>query len=190
MKKLLVSFFVLLAFFFTANIQAADKYTLDPTHTYVLWHISHFGFSNPSGKWMAQGTLLLDEKKPQDSKLDVTIHTAELSTGLAELDDHLKGELFFDVKKYPTATYVSNKIVMISKTSAKVYGTLTVHGVSKPVMLNVKLNKIDNNPFTDKRTAGFTATTTLKRSDFGMTTLLPSLGDEVTLSIESEAYKA
>jgi len=189
----LTQFFLvfILAVLFPVAALAADIYTLDPSHSYVLWHINHFGFSNPSGKWMvAEGTLMLDEKNPQASKINVTIHTAEIVTGNKELDEHLKGALFFDVTKYPLATFVSNKVNVTEKNQAKVTGILTVHGISKPVTLDVVLNKIGINPITNKQTVGFTASTHLNRSDFGITTLLPGLGDEVKINIEAEAYKA
>ena len=79
---------------------------------------------------------------------------------------------------------------MTGKESAKVYGTLTMHGVSKPVVLDVKLNKLGMSPITNKKTAGFTATTKLKRSDFNIKAYLPGLGDEVEIAIESEANKS
>jgi len=172
----------------TSTAQAApETYTLDPTHTAVTWTINHFGFSNPWGKFsMITGSLTLDEKAPQDSKVDVTIPTDELVTGLPKLDEHLKSKDFLDVATYPTATFVSTKVTLTSKGTARVEGNLTLHGVTKPETLNVTLNKIGENMF-KKKTAGFSATTTIKRSDFGITTYLPMLGDEVKLYIESEA---
>ena len=179
---------VVLFICFAIPVQATpENYTLDPNHTYVLWHIDHFGFSNPSGKWMAKGTLVLDETKPQNSKLNVTIDVSTIVTGISELDKHLQTEDFFDVKQFPTATYNSNKIVITGKKSANVFGVLKMHGISKPIVLNVKLNKIGLNIITNKKTAGFSATLTLKRSDFNLTTLLPGLSDEVKLNIEAEA---
>lgn len=173
------------------NVLAADEtYQLDPKHSYVLWHISHFGFSNPSGKWYADGTLVLNKDKPQNDKVNVTINIDDIDTGIKELDDHLKSKVFFDAAQFPTATFTSNKVALTGKDTANVSGTLTIHGVSKPVTLKVKLNKMGVNPISNKMTAGFTATTKIKRSDFGMTTLLPGLGDEVTLNIEAEAYKS
>jgi polyisoprenoid-binding protein YceI len=171
--------------------KATDNYTLDPMHTYVEWHISHFGFSEPEGKWMIKsGTLTLDKDHPQNCKVEVTIQMDALDTGLTELDKHLKSSLFFNVPKYPLATYVSNKIILTSKTTARVDGILTLRGVSKPVVLKVKLNKSGVNPVSDKETAGFDATTTLKRSDFGMNAYLPGLGDEVQINISAEANRA
>lgn len=185
--KLILSLCLFLSMPITA--QAADTYTLDPQHTYVLWHVNHFGFSNPSGKWMVNGTVTLDKDHPQNSKVNVSIKMADIVTGIDELDKHLKGSLFFNVAQYPIATFVSDKVILTHDNSAKVQGVLTLRGVSKPITLLVKLNKAGINPITNKMTAGFTATTTLKRSDFGMTTLLPGVGDDVTIEIEAEASK-
>lgn len=169
---------------------ATEQYTLDDSHSYVGWQISHFGFSHPSGKWMATGTLELDKDSPQKSKVNVTINVADFITGIPKLDEHLKSEEFFDVDKYPTATFVSNKVTVTGKDTAKVQGDLTLHGVTKPVTLNVKLNEADVSPISKKMTAGFTATAIINRSDFGIKAYLPGLGDEVKLNIEVEAYKA
>lgn len=188
MKHLLSRLFIVSALIGVgAPAIAADTYTLDNTHSYVLWHINHFGFSNPSGKWMADGTLMLDEKKPQDSKINVTIKVANIDTGIPKLDEHLKTADFFDVAQYPTATFVSDKIDVTGKDSAKVHGMLTIHGVTKPITLDVKLNKLGMSPIANKKTAGFTATATLKRSEFGINKYLPGLGDEVKINIEAEA---
>ena len=166
---------------------AADTYTLDPTHTSVVWSLNHFGFSNPWGKFaMITGTLSLDEKNPTVSSVNATIPLDNFLTGIPKLDEHLAGDQFFDTKTYPTATFASTKVTQTGKQTAKVEGNLTLHGVTKPVTLNVTLNKIGENMM-HKKTAGFSATATLKRSDFGMTTYLPMLGDEVKLYIESEA---
>ncbi len=174
----------------SAGANAADTYQLDSSHSFVGWQISHFGFSSPTGKWYAEGTLVLDKDKPQDSKANIKINVEEMVTGLPELDQHLKGEQFFNTEKYPTATFVSNKVTVTGKDRADVSGLLTVRGVTKPVTLSVKLNKADVSPITNKMTAGFTASAIVKRSDFGMTSYLPGLGDEVKLSIEVEANKS
>jgi polyisoprenoid-binding protein YceI len=167
--------------------QAADSYTLDPTHTNIIWMVNHFGFSNPSGKLTkTEGTVTLDEAKPENSKVTVTIDMASGLTGIEKLDAHLKGKDFFNTEKFPTASFVSDKVEVTTKDAAKVTGTLTLRGISKPVVLNVKLNKIGENMM-KKKTAGFSATTTVKRSDFGMSYGAPGLGDDVTISIEAEA---
>jgi polyisoprenoid-binding protein YceI len=167
--------------------RAAETYTLDPMHTQVAWSINHFGFSNPSGKFaMIEGTLTLDEAKPEDSKVEATITIKNLVTGLDKLNEHLWSDKFFDAAKFPAATFTSTKVEVTGKDTAKVTGDLTLHGVTKPVTLDVKLNKIGENMM-KRKTAGFSATLVLKRSDFGMTTYLPNLGDDITIGVETEA---
>lgn len=185
-------FWIIMGFFivsFATTAQATETYKFDPSHSYVAWHINHFGFSNPTGKWMPEGVLILDMKQPQNSKVSATIHVSDLITGIDELNKHLTGKSFFDVAKYPTATFVSNKVTITGKETAKIHGMLTVHGVTKPIVLNVKLNKIGVNPISNKESVGFSATTVLKRSDFGIDTLLPGISDNVQINIETEAYK-
>lgn len=185
--KLATAFYFCI-FLISANA-ATETYIFDSSHTCVLFHIKHFGFSNPSGKWMAKGQLILDEKKLQNSKVNVTINVADIVTGNSELDKHLKGVDFFDVAKFPTATYASTSIERTGKERAIIHGKLTLHGITKPVTLTVKLNKKGKNPINNKLTLGFTASTTLRRSDFGITTLLPGLGNDVKLDIEAETAK-
>jgi polyisoprenoid-binding protein YceI len=173
-----------------SSLQAAEKFMIDPKHSYVLWHISHLGFSTQTGKWyVKQGWVMLDKEQPQNSKVEASIDVANIITGLPELDKHLKGEQFFDVERYPTATFISNKVELLSPSRAKVHGMLTLHGESKPVTLMVSLNKEGISLVSSRMTAGFSATTSIKRSDFGMNTLLPALGDDVALEINAEAYK-
>ena len=172
---------------FQAN--AAEQYTIDPNHTSVLFHADHFGFSHPSGKWMANGTVELDKEKMQNSKVNVLIKMADLDTGLKELDKHLKDKLFLDVKKFPTATFVSEKVEVANNQITKIQGKLTVHGVTKPVTLDVKQNKMGVSPVNNKDTIGFTAHTTLLRSEFGVSAYLPGIADEIKIDIELEANK-
>lgn len=191
MKKLLLKFWPMtLLFIATINVFAQDTYTIDPSHSYVLWHISHFGFSNPSGKWYASGSLILDQAKPQNDKVNVTIKLADIVTGIPKLDEHLKSDTFFDVAKYPTATFVSTSVDVTGKNTAKIYGNLNLHGVTKPIILYVTLNKMGVSPITNKMTVGFSATSELERSDYGISAYLPGLGDPVKLNIEVEAFKS
>lgn len=167
---------------------AADTFTFDTSHTNITWRANHFGFSNPDGKFVgATGTLVLDETAPANSKVEVSIPTTGLVTGLPLLDEHLKSVDFLDVAQYPTATFVSNKVNVTGKDTATVSGTLTLHGVAKPVVLDVHLNKIGENPMNHLKTAGFSATTTIKRSEFGISAYVPNVSDEIVFSIEVEA---
>lgn len=188
MLKTFLRFILIVSLPFT--LQAAqEKWTFDPEHSYVIWKINHLGFSTQTGKFYANGELIINEQDPKNSKVNATIKMNNIVTGVPELDKHLKSTQFFDSDKYPVATFVSNKVDVLSKTTANVEGTLTLHGVSKPLTLHVTLNKIAKNPINDKMTMGFTATTDMKRSDYGMNTLLPHLGDEVAIEIDVEANK-
>ncbi|MBY0406144.1 MAG: YceI family protein [Rickettsiales bacterium] len=165
-----------------------EEYDIDPSHTSVVWSVNHFGFSTPSGKFAhLSGRVMLDEQEPENSSVSITIDTASVISGVAKLDEHLRGKDFFEVEKYAKATYISDSVVLSGTNKAKVKGKLTLHGVTKPVTLDVVLNKIGESPVTKKKTAGFTATAKLKRSDFNMTYGLPGVADEVQLNIESEA---
>jgi len=181
----------LLIFLFAFSANAAELYQFDPFHTTVSWSANHFGFSNVTGKFVgAEGKISLDEKNPQSSSIAVIINIDSLDTGIAKLDTHLRSHDFFDLENFPTAKFVSNSIVVKSKNRALVKGDLTLRGVTKPVTLDVKLNKSGVGMMTQKKTMGFSATTKIKRSDFGMTYALPGVSDEVKLEIESEVMLA
>lgn len=186
MKKLLLTT-ALAAFVSTGAL--ADNYTLDPSHTNIVWKANHFGFSNPSGKFAeVSGTLKLDEKNPEASKVDVTVKTASILTGIEKFDDHLKTPDFLNVLKYPEATFKSFKVEKTGEDTAKIHGDLTLLGITKRIVLDAKMNKIGQNLF-GKDVAGFSLTGTIKRSDFGMRYGLPGVSDEVALDIEVEAIK-
>jgi polyisoprenoid-binding protein YceI len=167
-----------------------DTYIFDSDHSNILYHVNHFDFSDSSGKWVFNGTLLLDEAKPENSKVSITIPIDKIDTGVALLDEHLRGKLFFDAAHFPTATFESTKILVTGKDTAKVIGVLTLHGVSHVVTLDVKLNKLGINFATEKEAVGFTGSTQIKRSDFDIFTLLPEVGDDVKIEIQAEAAKA
>ncbi|WP_411550296.1 YceI family protein [Legionella maceachernii] len=192
MRNLARFFMVALFILSNTNLYAApETLTLDTKHSYVLWRVEHLGFSTQAGKWyISNGTVTLDKDNPQTSKVEVVIDLANVTTGIPELDKHLQGPLFFDVTKYPKATFVSKKVNVLSENTAKVEGLLTLHGVTKLVTLDVTLNKVGKNPITNKMTVGFSATTTIKRSSFGIKTLIPQVGDDVKIEIGAEAYKA
>lgn len=172
-------------------VRAADKYSFDPSHTNILWHVSHFGFSSPSGRFGIQsGMLMLDEATPANSKVEVVIDTTDLVTGITTFDKHLKSDDFLDSQQFPTATFKSSKVELTGEKTADVYGDLTLHGVTKPVILAVTLNKIDELPMSHKQGAGFTASTVIKRSEFGIDKYVPNIADEVRIEIEAEVMKS
>lgn len=165
----------------------AGTYALDKAHGKVTWSISHLGFSTYIGQFTdTAGTLVLDPAKPENSTLDVTIQTASVGTLNPVLDEHLKSADFFNVVKFPTATFKSTKITQTGPKTAKVHGEFTLLGVTKPLTLLVVLNQAGNNPFFKYYEAGFTATAHLKRTNWGLSKYAPALGDDVNLEIEGE----
>ncbi len=177
---------------FTAPSTSLDgvpsgKYMIDNSHTNVLFGLSHMGFSQYYGRFnVITGTLEFDAKAPEKSKLDVKIDIASIDTNSAELEKKLVGADWFDAAKFPSATFVSTKVEKTSATKGKVTGDLTIHGVTKPVVLDVTFNGAGQNPIAAVPQLGFSATTKIKRSDFGVAQYVPMVGDEVTLTIESE----
>lgn len=180
----------LLSFPLATSSQAAETYKFDPTHTSVIWQAGHLGFSVPHGIFsQIEGTLVLDEAAPAKSTVNVTVNTANVVTGIPKFDDHLKNQDFFNVEKHPTATFVSKKVEVTGEKTAKVTGDLTLVGVTKPVTLDVTFNQKGPNPYSKKETVGFSATGTIKRSEFGINYALPGVTDDVKIQIEAEAAK-
>jgi len=163
-------------------------YTMDPGHTFVLFSWNHFGFSNPTANLsLGQGTLVFDDKDPSKSSVDVTLPLADLDTHVSKLDEHLKKPDLLDADKYPTITFKSTKVQAAGGNKYKVTGDLTVHGVTKPVVLDATLNKSGEHPMMKVPTVGFDAVATLKRSDFGVGAYVPNVSDEIKVRITTEA---
>ena len=136
------------------------------------------------------GELNFDPEAPETSKVAFTIQADSLDTLFAKRDEHLKSADFLDVAKFPTITFQSTGVDVIDDDAARVTGDLTIKGVTKPVVLDVELNKLAPSPMTQAPTAGFTATTVIKRSDFGVSTYVPAVGDELTVRIDTESSPA
>lgn len=177
----------------TAGTAAAAPvtYKLDPGHTMVLFSWNHFGFSNPTANLgQVDGTLVYDEAAPTKSTVEATLPLAGLDTFVPKLDEHLKSKDFLDAATYPTVTFKSTKVTSAGKDKLKVTGDLTVHGVTKPVTLDVTVNKVGPHPMMKVQTAGFDATATIKRSDFGVGAYVPNVSDEIKIRITTEAHDA
>lgn len=161
----------------------AGTYTVDNHHAQIQWTVNHFGFNDYFGIFgQPTGTLTIDPAKPNDAKVSVTIPVSELATSRADLTKHMMTPDFLDATKYPTATFESTKVEAMG-TKAKITGNLTLLGVTKPVVLDAEFKGAGNNPMTKKATIGFHGTTTLKRSDWGMSKFVPMVGDDVTIAI-------
>ncbi len=168
-----------------------EKYDVDSAHSGVVFGWNHFGFSNPSARFdKIEGSLLLDKSDITKSTVSVSLPLAGIDTGVAKLDEELKGPEFFDSAKFPAITFKSTKVEKSGESGLRVTGDLTVHGVKKSVTLDGKVNKIGifEIPGVMKApTAGFDATTTIKRSDFGVTKYLPLVSDEIPVRITLDA---
>ena len=166
----------------------ADSYTIDPSHTYPNFTISHLGFSTMHGRFdKTTGKLTMDEAKGTGS-VDITIDANSINTGFAKRDKHLRSNDFLNATEFPDITYKSTKVT-INGDKATVEGNLTIMGTSKPVTLSVSKIKCGANPFSKKQMCGFDATGSIMRSDFGIKYGLPAIGDHMNLSLEVEAVK-
>lgn len=168
---------------------AADTLKFEPDHTYAMFRYSHFGLSQPSGKVMgAAGTLVLDTDDPTRDAVDIALDMSTLTTGLPDFDTQLKGKDYFDVAQFPQATFKSTKVEVTGGTTANVTGDLTIHGVTKSVVLAVTFTKKAFNPAIFKTGYGFTATAHIDRGDFGVSKYEPFIGGDIQLEIGAEAY--
>lgn len=169
----------------------AGTFAIDETHVHAAFRVSHLGFSETIGNFdEVSGSFTLDPADPSASSVSVTIATASIDTAHEERDAHLRGEDFFKVEKFPEMTFVSTAVEPTGDTTANVTGDLTMLGVTKPVTLDVTFNKAGPHPFNGKYVAGFSATGTLDRTEWGMEYGAPAIGTEVTLMIEAEGIRA
>jgi polyisoprenoid-binding protein YceI len=173
-----------------AEVQSGT-YVPDVNHSQIGFTLSHMGLSNYSGRLNGvTGSLTLSSSNPAASKLSVSVPTASFSTTSEKLDGELRSAQWFDAEKFPTITFVSTKVTSTGPTTATVAGDLTMHGVTKPIVLNATLIGAGANPLSKKYTVGFEATGTVKRSEFGVTTYVPLIGDEVQLTLHGAFERA
>lgn len=166
-------------------------YALDPVHSRILFSVSHNGFSNALGTFSKpQGELWFDPDNWHTARLDVRIDLATLDLGDADFNARIARRDYLDSSHHPEARFVSERIEPISDTQARVHGILHLRGRQAPVILQVQLNRIGRGVYTRLRqTLGFSASTVLRRSDFGMAAHAGNVGDEVHLRIETEAVR-
>jgi polyisoprenoid-binding protein YceI len=186
---LIMSGFAAVAAGHASSVQAGT-YSVEPNHTRVVFSVNHMGFSTWYGDFTgAKGSLTLNPKAPASSKVEVTLPTASVSTTNTTLDGELKSADWLDAGKYPTITFTSTKVRPTGADTAKVTGDLTLHGVTRPVTLDVKFHGAGANPMSKAYTVGFDAHGSLKRSEFGVTKYLPLIGDEVEITISAPFEK-
>ncbi|WPO66136.1 YceI family protein [Acinetobacter haemolyticus] len=169
----------------------AVDYKIDPTHTATIFSWNHFGFSTPSANFTdIQGVIKVDNAKPENSSVNVTIPVSSVNTNVVALDKEFQEEAWFNAAKYPNITFKSTKVETKDKKHFKITGDLTVKGVTKPVVLDAVLNKQGEHPMAKVPAIGFNATTSFDRSAFGIGNYVPNVGDKITVNITTEATAA
>ncbi|MEA9731014.1 polyisoprenoid-binding protein [Xanthomonas campestris pv. incanae] len=174
-----------------AATAAPVRYALDPVHTRVLFAVEHAGFSKALGTVSgSSGTLVFDPDDWAAATLEVTVPLRRADLGDAKWNEATLARNLLDAERFPDAHFVSTKVEASDATHAKVTGNLTLHGVTRPVTLDVTLNALKRHPLPPfRRTAGFSATATLSRAAFGVDAWKSMIGDTVELRIEAEAVR-
>lgn len=166
----------------------AETYTLDSSHAQVVFEYSHLGFSTTFGMFSdITGTIDFEPEDPASSSVEVVFPVASLMTGDAARTAHFLGPDFFGAEANPEVTFVSTGIKVTGETTAEITGDLTVNGITQPVVLDTTLMQSAVHPMENKPWLGFTATTTVLRSDFDMGMYAPYISDEVSVQISIEA---
>jgi polyisoprenoid-binding protein YceI len=191
MNKLLASLLALVPALASA---ATTSWNVDASHSRVGFAVKHLVISNVRGEFGAyQGKLSLDDADVTRSTVEATIDVNTIDTRVPDRDAHLKSADFFDVAKYPTITFRSTKVAKAGKDGLKVTGDLTLHGVTRPVVLDVTTSPEVKGMYGETRRA-YAATTKISRKDYGLTwnklvEAGPAVGDEVTIDLELELVK-
>jgi polyisoprenoid-binding protein YceI len=185
---------ILLTLLSDPNTAAAGEYKIDPAHTTVGFGVRHL-FTTVNGVFRSfEGQIIFDPEHPEKTKVAGSIDAASIDTNTEKRDDHLRSPDFLDVEKYPKITFVSTQVTDVDKErrKGKLHGDLTIHGVTKPVVLEVEFLGKGKDPWNNTR-AGFHAATTINRKDFNVTwnKIVESggflIGDELKIGIDVEA---
>lgn len=191
MKKVLAVFFLVV--FFSGSAWAAT-YSVDPDHSTVSFKVKHL-LSKTQGQFKKfEGSFDFEPGKPETWTASGVIQTESIDTNVAERDKHLKSADFFEVEKFPTIEFKTTAVKDATETGAKVEGVMKMHGIEKPVVLDVTIGGVAKDPWGNTR-AAFTATTKINRKDFGINwnkTLDAGgllLGEDVDITLEIEGIE-
>lgn len=170
-------------------LAAPVGYTIDPNHTFPVFEVDHLGFSTQRGRFnKTSGRITLDTAARQGS-VDVTIDAASIDMGFAKWNDNMRGENYFNTDAHPTITFKADRLVFDGERPVSAEGSLTMLGVTRPVSLTINRFRCAPHPLNKRETCGADVVATLKRSEFGMTKYIPSVGDDVRLLIAVEAFR-
>ena len=169
---------------------AQETYNIDPVHSQPSFEVQHMGFSIQRGSFMKSTGKVTIDRAAKKGSIDVTIDATSIRTIDPRLDTHVKSPDFFNVEKYPTISFKSTDLVFDGDRVVEVNGELTLLGITKPVVLKVMNERCGEHPINKKPMCGAEATTTVKRSEWGMKYGLPrAVGDDVRIVIPIEAYQ-
>lgn len=165
----------------------SGEYKPDPNHRYITFSYLHQGYSRPVVRWDDwDATLDWDAENPENSSVSVTINANSMSSGVEVYDGHLKGEQFFDTENYPEITFESTEVVRAGEDRGTIMGDLTIKETTLPVTLDVKFNKAAFEERGGIYKIGFSAKTSVNRSEFGMDYAVPIVTDQVDINIQTE----
>jgi polyisoprenoid-binding protein YceI len=172
-----------------AAVAEPVAYTVDPKHTYATFQLNHLGLSTIRGTFdHTTGKIMLDREAGRGS-IEIVIDAASIDTGLPKRDEHLRRKEFFNVDQYPTIRFAANALTFEGDKLVKAEGDLTMLGHSRPVSLRITHFACGDHPIHHVPACGADAETRIRRSDWGMTTYVPTIGDEVSILIGVEAFQ-
>lgn len=187
MKKTLIAV-ALAGLAATSAVAAPQAYDLDASHSQIVFSYSHLGFSTTYGMFSGfEGQIMFDQEDPENSSVSVSMPTKSMLTGWEGRFDHFMSPDFFGASDEDMVTFTSTAIEVTGDNTAMITGDLTLNNMTKSVVLDATLNQSGDNPMAGKAWAGFDATATLLRSDFGLGAFAPAVSDEVEVMISIEA---
>ncbi len=169
---------------------AEDRYEIDAQHTHVQFSVLRFGFNDIIGTFPGvAGVITLDQGAPENSSVEATISVPSVVSGDETRDGHIQGAAWLNTEEFATMSFTSTAVALHGDNAATVTGDLTLLGVTRPVTLDVTLNKIGPDPATKKEAVGISATASINRLDWGMETAAKFVGTDVAIRIEALAHK-
>lgn len=169
---------------------APQAYVLDASHSQILFAVNHLGYSTTWGMFSGfDGQISFDQENPAASSVTVSFPVKTMLTGWQQRFEHFMSADFFAATDDEMITFSSTAIDVTGEKTAKITGDLTLNGVTKSITLEAVVNQVGDHPMENKPWAGFSATTTLLRSDYGIGAFAPFVGDEVPVQISIEAMK-